>query len=42
MPKILQPKEMRKCLEGKLDEETAYRMIKKYTEKTDALLQEVL
>jgi len=27
-------------MHGKLDEETAYRMIKKYTKKTDALLQE--
>jgi len=27
-------------MHGKLDEETAYRMIKKYTEKTDALLRE--
>jgi len=27
-------------MNGKLDEETAYRMIKKYTEKTDALLRE--
>jgi len=28
--------------QGKLDEETAYRMIKKYTQKTDALLQETV
>jgi aldehyde:ferredoxin oxidoreductase len=27
-------------MHGKLDEETAYRMIRKYTEKTDALLRE--
>jgi len=29
-------------MHGKLDEETAYRMIKKYVTKTDALLQETL
>ena len=29
-------------MQGKLDEETAYRMIKNYTEKTDALIREVL
>jgi len=29
-------------MHGKLDEETAYRMIKKYTEKTEALLKETL
>ncbi|MCL2443315.1 MAG: hypothetical protein FWD13_07600 [Treponema sp.] len=29
-------------MHGKLDEETAYRMIKKYTERTDALMKEVL
>ena len=29
-------------MHGKLDEETAYRMIKKYTEKTDALLREIV
>ena len=29
-------------MQGILDEETAYRMIRKYTEKTDALLQETL
>ena len=29
-------------MHGKLDEETAYRMIKKYTVKTEALLQETL
>jgi aldehyde:ferredoxin oxidoreductase len=27
-------------MHGKLDEETAYRIIKKYTEKTDALLRD--
>ena len=29
-------------MHGKLDEETAYRMIRKYTEKTDALLRETV
>jgi len=29
-------------MQGKLDEETAYRMIKKYAEKTDALMQETV
>jgi len=30
------------AMQGKLDEETAYRMIRKYTQKTDALMQETL
>jgi len=29
-------------MQGKLDEETAYRMIRKYTEKTEALLKEII